>query len=686
MADILSVFLFFVYTWGFGFTVTSFAKKQENFLERHLMNIGIGLGALIAFGLILNFIKIKLHWQIFLAASLAYPLYYLIRNFKGIISNIKSPKLKITKYSLSIFAMLVIFFVSLYIYEKGAFAYQFLEDDDPWSHSLSAKYVSIEKKLTAEKPLFHFIDPYPPAYNLLMGLMHQTNDSIYWTLKFFNALIISLSIIFFYFFVKELTGSYGKALFSSFVLASLPSYLSHFIWSLALSMVLYPISFYCIEKIKHDKKWFVPSIFVIAAALTTSPSHSFYFALLLGVYMIVKVIAEKKILIYEAIASLGGLSLSLIVWWIPAIIKFGFTGMLNSLGMRLGAGNTLLSVDGTGDMIYLFRDFVFAKHVNNTITNPFGIGLVVSILLLIGIIAVYYKIFSASKNIPPKWKKAAYFFEGTSLALLFFGIIRYSGSSKPKTEVIMILFSLLLLTILFIILSFSKHIESSYNWIGIILSWLILTFYAVNGVLFPYKVSAFRVWMILSIPVAVLSSYGLWFLMGFVKKIKIAVVIMVLLVLTGIVFTSGYYKYKINTSQWPPGGFWVILKDNNGRPISPELGGYIQFKDSIPAGARVFTFSNDAAIIGFDKFICHWCDDERDFKKTGFNSSASDIAEWLRKKNYEYIVIDGETAKKYGANQTIYKLQEFANSRRFNVKAQTPPEYGVYGFFLFKVN
>ena len=94
------------------------------------------------------------------------------------------------------------------MYHKGAFNYPYLEDDDSWSHAMGVEYVSIEKTVFEKTSVgFHYIDPYPPAYEMLFGIIHQTNDSIYWTLKFFNALIISLSIIFFYFFAKVLSKS-----------------------------------------------------------------------------------------------------------------------------------------------------------------------------------------------------------------------------------------------------------------------------------------------------------------------------------------------------------------------------------------------------------------------------------------------------------------------------------------------
>ena len=288
--EFFSIAFFLIVLYGFGSSISFIAKESEDFLERHLMRFGIGLGIMPAFGFLLNLLGIPLDWRIFLIASLlvlAVKYYFDYR--KNEIFNIK---FNLNLYSIF---MIVLFAITLYMYTAGAFAYPYLEDDDSWSHALSIKYVSIEKTVFAVQPIFHYIDPYPPAYDMLMGVVHQTNDSVYWTLKFFNALIISLSIIFFYFFAREFTNSSKKALFSTFALFAIPAFLSHFIWALALTVPLYFVSFYCIERIKHDKKWWIIGCAAIMTTLTSSPTHSTYFGLFFALYLIGRVIAERRI-------------------------------------------------------------------------------------------------------------------------------------------------------------------------------------------------------------------------------------------------------------------------------------------------------------------------------------------------------------------------------------------------------
>lgn len=327
----ISIILFFLYCWGLGLGLGLFVKESESFLERNLMRVGFGLGALPALGLLFNLVKIPLDWRIFFFISVIPILILIIKGYRqttNFLEQFKVPKIEV--YSL---IMLVLFFISFYMYGEGAFAYPYLEDDDSWSHALSVKYVSIEKTVFTLKPIFHYIDPYPPTYDMLLGILHQTNNSVYWTLKFFNALIVSLSIIFFYFFIRVLTNSLKKALFSTFALFAVPAFLSHFIWAISLTMPLFFVSFYAIEKIREDKKWWIVAAIVMITTLTSSPTHSTYFGLFFAIYLIARTIIEKKLLVYEFLAAFTGLLFSFVLWWLPMILKYGFKSTLQQIGI-----------------------------------------------------------------------------------------------------------------------------------------------------------------------------------------------------------------------------------------------------------------------------------------------------------------------------------------------------------------
>ena len=146
-----TIILFFIYTWGLGYTATKFIKNSENFLERNLMRIGIGLGIIPFLGVLINLTRIPLDWRIFLVLSLIMPLLDLFKS--DVIKQKKLPviKLRLNKSNISILVVLLLFSLSLFMYASGAFRYTWLEDDDPWHHATGIKYVALEKKFFSRK-------------------------------------------------------------------------------------------------------------------------------------------------------------------------------------------------------------------------------------------------------------------------------------------------------------------------------------------------------------------------------------------------------------------------------------------------------------------------------------------------------------------------------------------------------
>lgn len=599
----LTIFLFFIYTYGLGFSITFFIKNSENFLERNLMRIGIGLGVLSILGIFLNLLHIPLDWKIFLLLSLIIPCYYIIKNKK-----IVTPSLKLTKSNINIIIVLIIFLLTLFMYEKGAFKYPYLEDDDSWHYAQSVKYISIEKTAYEQDTnVLSFIDPYPPGYSIILAVLHQTSDSISWTIKFFNALIISFGILFFYFFCMKFTGNKNKALFSTFILAAIPCYLSHFIWSHALIVTLFFSAFYCLEMIKNDKKWIIPSSLIIAGILTIQPSQAIKFGCFFAVYWIIKTISQKKFSIKVLLAGILGFLLSFF-WWGAMISKYhGLKNLLASMGFVGGAAGSaakkgVIGVFGTASRAYTFNDF-FVAQKQNMINNPIGIGIIISILFI--------------------------------------------------------------LTLGYIIFNYKTLIKKERNWILISLFWFVFTFLGVNSITFnlPIALFAFRFWMLLAIAISILASVGLWFLFGFFKNIGVSKKIVLVVVVVGVLFTSGYQKYAVNTAMWPPGATWTSYD---------EVNGYSWLK-TLPVNTKVFAFTRQRSdyIIGFDKFMCIWCKEDMDFQKEAINKTAEELHNWLKRKEYEYLTIGGKEAMEFGINNTNDKINEYTSSGLFQPVHQT---------------
>lgn len=286
------------------------------------------------------------------------------------------------------------------------------------------------------------------------------------------------------------------------------------------------------------------------------------------------------------------------------LVKHGFKGTLEGMGFSIGILTNVgaaAAFRGTGDRVYTFSDFFFAQK-ENMVNNPIGIGVFLSALTIAGIF--------------------------------------------------------------FLFLHFKENIKEENRWIIIVFAWFVLAFYAVNAAKFPIKLSPFRAWMLLAIPVCILAAHGAFSLMSMAKQSigNIGKYSLLLVLIIGVYFTSAQQKIAVNTSPgWPPGGFWTS---------GDEIGAYVWLKQSLAKNTPVFTFVNDGTIIGTDMYTCYWCDDVRAYKKIGFNQTAQETHEWLRSKGYKYFIMDGQTVQKFGVDESNQKIKELAESGLFQVAFQ----------------
>ncbi len=681
--SLLAIVLFFVYTYGLGFSLTRLVKESEGFLERSIMRIGIGLSAFILLGIVLSAFRIPVDYRIFLAASVAVPLYFFI--FKKGYKQLKAPRLslRLTASRLSAIAALLIFAASLFMYSSGAFRYPYLEDDDPWGHASAAKYVSTEKAVLDPLPFlnFQYMDPYPPGYDMLFGVLNQASQSVMWTLKFFNALIIALSILFFYFFAKEFTGSSGKALFATFVLASVPAYLSHFIWAPALAMAVFMPLMYAFEMVKRDKLWWAVASVCFASVLLTHPTHAAKLSAMLFIYLGIKVfsgfVADRKLWLRQNIGYLaavaGGVVLSMF-WWafklkdFASLVKGGFRGGADAAAEAVrNSGNIVTKIlalipralnaeGGTATRVYSFQDFVVV-HSQNMINNPVGFGIAASLLVFAGVVAAAR--FAAGVPRPRLFVPAVF--------LLSF-VITFLPLRLSLLQLVLALFLAAFVVVLVSAVRSGKSL-----WLAVTLGWLLFAFLGVNSKTFdlPIGLFAFRFWMVLAVPVAIIAAEGLFALLNGVNMLRLdkatataAKLIIIIVVVAGMLLTSAKQKYDINTACWPAGAFWsgnLVLEPESSCPVQSEVVAYNWLK-TLPKGTKVFTFSGPDQVIAYGAFTCGWCEPEYSMKKRFAGITAAELYDFMKSNGYGYVVVGGIEARGFGINDTVRLVNDLAAS------------------------
>ncbi len=604
-----TILLFFIYAYSLGFTATKFLKTAEG-IEKHLMRIGIGLGVLPVLIVLIGFLRIPVDWRIFLAVSVLPALFFVVKEYKSY-----KFKFAIRKSEISSYIMLLIFAFTLFMYLNGSFSYPYLEDEDPWAHSAGAMYVAHEKTIFEPKnaDVISYISPYPPAYDALMGILYQTSNDMIWTLKFFNSLIISLGIIFFFFFAKKFMNDSNKALLATFFLAAVPSYLSHFIWAHALIVTLFFPALYAIEMIKEDKRWMYLLAVLFAGLFLTQPDQPIKLLIMVGLYYIIKVASERK-LSYEIPAAIIIGALISLMWWggeISHMISEREAGNIVFHGINVSSNifqrviNLFPPGGGSATRAYTFNDFFIATPVNS-INNPVGIGIALSLLTLIGIAAI--------------------------------------------------------------LINYKTLLHEKQTWKLVALFWLIFAFLGINSLTFnlPIGLYAFRFWMLFAIPLSIIAAEASFFLADLAKRMagipKIAVIAALVAL---VVMTSFTAKYQLNTSPgWYPGQ-WA--RDASESHI--ELPVFLWLK-TLPKDTPVFIFSDPTRVIAMDKYNCFWCEDELDFRKS-LSKSADEVANFLKKKQYQYLVISATDASTFGINSTNTLFNNLLSSEKFQLVQQS---------------
>jgi hypothetical protein len=450
----------------------SFSLGYALIREKSLMSFGFGLAAFTVLSILFNLVQIPLTWPVFAALSVA-SWGYLFYKKDPIFSDLASGfKLQMPERDvLLVIAMFLAYFLVLW---AGSNAYPYLEDDDPWTHATGAKIISMTGSFTRFFDGTHFtrlyIEPYPPGYDILMGVLHQLTVSVSDTLKFFNAFLIGASLIFAFYAIAQITNDRRLALLSTFFLLCLPSFMGHFIWAQTLAVLFVFVAFYGFDRSLTDKRFMLPSAVAAAAIAVTQPSTAAIFAMMFIIYAAVKVFISGsdaanrlKTLIIPALIALVLAG----TFYVPTFQKYGVNNTLVGIGAydsQLFLGQN--TADTSGGIVYSLEDFLFAKDTGK-IDQHIGIGMVLGILAMAGLVFLVQQ--------RAGWK--------------------------------------------------------SNSWMLLVALWLVFCFLGTEGNALPVKLFPHRFWVFLSIPVAMAAAYGYTHIEALTQHKKAALAMLVVLVL-----------------------------------------------------------------------------------------------------------------------------------------------------------
>ena len=253
-----SIIFFFTVTLLTGTLVDLLVRGwRADWLEKLVMRFGVGLAALSVIGVILNLLHIPLDYRVFSGIGILILIGAVVRNrasssgTKNKASQALSQFWRQKKFWYGLF-MLVLFGLTLNMYLEGSFKYNYFEDTDPWGYTAVADYIGENKTFSVPYYSLQYSEPYTQGYQIVMGVLSQTNDSIYWTMKFFNALIVSFGVLFMYFFARRFSGDEDVAVLAGFFLFAVPAWVSHFVFSLHFNMTIFVVLLYVLAQLMPE--------------------------------------------------------------------------------------------------------------------------------------------------------------------------------------------------------------------------------------------------------------------------------------------------------------------------------------------------------------------------------------------------------------------------------------------------
>ena len=580
---IQSMLYFIACPYLLGYTLTAGIFDSKDLIEKIFMRIGFGLAAQPLLFVFLEIVDLNLNWMLVLGLSAIRPAFDLFT-----LSDLNLKHDSLDYHSAIAFLLFsIIFSFALY----GSYQFPYLEDGDSWEHAVGVKYISIYGSYTQKTHLFaHYLPPiYPPGYDTMLGLTHQLNESVNWTLKVFNSLLVALSYIFGFFFFKKIMKSSGAALASTFMLFMLPPFGSHAIWAHTLSAALFFPVFYSLEFVDKNKTWILLSPIFLAGSLLVQPFMSAIMGVFYIIYFISKHFSNKKNLLIYAGVGFFALSLSMI-FWIPAFntpayksselndwIPFSESSTSSGLAKEYDDIDSMIAVTKQNMVLPTVWDLFFPKSIGDIYMQP-GFGLFPLILIILCI----------------------------DFAIREKNFLKYN------------------------------------KWFIYTFLWFIFSIISLLSIGISFDIYHSRFWGIGSIPIAMISGYLIANLdkKKFIPKKYVKHILYI--IVFGVLITSFYPKFQNQTRPWPTDLFYK----------SGDSEAYLRLVELLPTHSVYAFCTKDAYVIGFDKMAHPW-DEEIYASRGSVVADPKKLSRLLRPRNVRNVIFDINCIKRCVAENKL---------------------------------
>jgi hypothetical protein len=592
----LSIIYFFAVTLSTGMLVDLLVNNwQADWLEKLVMRLGVGLAAMSVEGVIFNLLHIPLDYRVFLGTGVLIFIGALAGNkqLRSIDTAKIAPALgrcwknKIFWYALF---MLLLFAITAKMYIGGTFRYDYFEDTDPWGYTAVADYIGQAKTFSAPYYSVQYNEPYTQGYQIVMGVLSQTNDSIYWTMKCFSTLIISFGVLFMYYFARRFSRNEEVAVLAAFFLFAVPAWVSHFIYSLHYNMTLFVVLLYVLARLMDERReiavlpvgsatekeksdtadfqngiagWMPVGIVVYASMIMNHLNSVFHASIFCFVLIVTRILAERRIDWQTIMVFIGGGLLSLL-YFIPAIVRHWWlttaeipVGGMGGVEKLFPLMRFVTTTTGAVTMLILLAIAVFiyrSRHswrpalegwlaVGNRGVIIWLCGLALVFIVLLLPIHIVYMLGTADRlalGVVDRYYVVSDFFSASSARNMINNPVGLGFVLMSAVAASFLLASARIFTLF-------KPVNA---WIAVSYAWIITAFLLVLGKYFSIAIVPFRAWTFLGLFASLFAAWGIvTFIRAFSGNYWILLGVMVLLAAI-VIPTSFIPKYQINTAIW----------------------------------------------------------------------------------------------------------------------------------------
>lgn len=662
-------FVVIIYVLGLAVLLLAVGRLRLD-LETHVAGTGVGLAAFAVLAVLLDRLHIPLTWRSYLGAGCVL---LVLGGLRCLLR--RGPKRREearpfwTGESVHLAAAAAMAAVCFALMLNGAFSVPWLTDDDSWEHATSAKYIAVNHTYSidpeARAGIPTFLEPYPPGYPVVMGVLHQLNSSILRTFKFFNALIVSLGVLWFYLMCREWTQKASTAIWMTGVIWVLPCFMSHFIWAQSMALVLFFPAFYALERTRREPAWAVVAAIAIGGICLTQPSSAAIFGLMAAIYWLVnlgfalfggKNRLSSRTVVLQAAAGAAGLVIAA-AFFAPAYVKFGHKGFLFGVAKIPLWAKPGLKLGGTSHgTTFGLWDFVWAP-ANTKINQPTGVGIVLFCVLVAGTVLLLARRRLLKEN---RWRIVA-------LLWLVFTVLGIEGNHFPVRLLPHRFWAFFAIPVAMIAGLFLDWLSSTLGWkrlvtavaVGAALA-AILMLGGVAGALHrsPWQGFSLVNWLLIVIVGGACAGaaggaigYALEGKLGMETAVRFLSVSALVL---GVMLTSGYVKARFEGfSQWPWGvRFYTgmaVTRDGRRVPVQQHLQGYLEVHRKFPPNTRMLNaLSPDDHLIGFDMYAPPYDTGIRSLREELNGTDPFDIGleatrrivQTARRKGLNYVLLD----------------------------------------------